>query len=154
MGLIPEGAKWYLADLVVAISVGTRKKVTVHVNTVLVRADAPRNAYDRALALGKREQMLRYENAAGEKVSFRFLGLRDLQVIHDDLEHGCELRYTQAVGRTMAQARALVTPRSRLGVFAPRVASRAPDYMSGDIRRALEAIAEKPSTKKRRRTRA
>jgi hypothetical protein len=74
-------------------------------------------------------------------VSFRFLGLRDLQVIHYELEHGCELRYTQAVGRTMAQARALVTPRSRLGVFAPRVPTRAPDYMSGNIRRALEVVA-------------
>ena len=152
MGFIPEGAKWYLADLVVAISVGTRKKVTVHVNTVLVRADAPREAHARALALGKEQQKLRYENAAGEKVSFRFLGLRDLQVIHDDLEHGCELRCTETVGRTMAQARALVTPRSRLGVFAPRVPSRAPDYMSGDIRQALEVIAEKPSTKRRRRS--
>jgi hypothetical protein len=154
MGFIPEAAKWYLADLVIATSVGTRKKVTVHVNTVLVRADAPRDAHARALALGKEQQKLRYENAAGDKVSFRFLGLRDLQVVHDDLEHGCELRYTQAVRRTMAQARALVTPRSRLAVFAPRVPSRAPDYMSGDIRRALDVIAGESCTKKRRRTRA
>lgn len=56
MGFIPQGAKWYLADLVVAICVGTRKKVTVHVNTVLVRANAPREACARALALGKERQ--------------------------------------------------------------------------------------------------
>jgi hypothetical protein len=63
MGFIPE-ARWYLADLVVAISVGKRKKVAVHVNTVLFRADSPSEAYEGALALGRQEE-LRYENAKG-----------------------------------------------------------------------------------------
>jgi len=150
MAFIPDGAKWYLADLVVAISVGSRKKVTVHVNTVLVRADSPTEAHEKALALGRQEE-LRYENAQGEKVRFRFLGLRDLNVIHDELEHGCELIYSERLGRTMSQAKALVSRRSQLGVFAPRVPSRAPDYMSGDIRRELEVAMKEAATKPRRR---
>lgn len=137
MGDIPEGAKWYVATLVVAISVGRRTRRTVHVNTVLVRADSPTEAHEEALALGRREE-LRYQNGKGEKVRFKFLGLRDLNVVHDELEHGCELLYSERLGKTLSQAKALVTRRSRLSVFAPRRPSRAPDYVSGDIRRAME----------------
>jgi hypothetical protein len=137
MAYIPQGAKWYVADLVIAISVGGRKRLTVHLNTVLVRADSPTEAYERSVSLGREHQMT-YRNAAGERVHFKFLGLAELTVIHDDLEHGCELLYRQKLGRTQTQARSLVTPRSRLGVFSPPIPNRAPDYMSGDIRRELE----------------
>jgi hypothetical protein len=150
MGFIPEGAKWYLAELVVAISVGRRKKVTVHVNTVLVGADSPTEAHEKARALGRQEE-LRYQNAKGEKVRFRFLGLRDLNVIHDELEHGCELVFSESRGKTMSQAKALVPRRSQLGVFAARVPSRAPHYMSGDIRRELEEAMKRRVTKPRAR---
>jgi len=154
MGFIPVGAKWYLAELVIAISVGRRKNVTVHVNTVLVRADSPTEAFEKALALGWQEE-LRYENAKGEKVRFKFLGLRDLNVIHDELGHGCELSYSERLGQTKTQAKALVSRRQRLGVFAPRVPSRAPDYMSGEIVRKLEeAMRERATTPRGRRRRA
>jgi hypothetical protein len=80
------------------------------------------------------------------RVRFKFLGLGDLNVIHDDLEHGCELIFRERLGRTMSQAQALVTRRPQLGVFAPSVPSRAPDYMSGEIRRKLEdAMKDAPS---------
>jgi hypothetical protein len=151
MGFIPKGAKWYLAELVVAILVGRRKNVTVHINTVLVRGDSPVEAHQKALALGKGEE-IRYDNTDGERVQFKFLGLRDLNVIHDDLEHGCELIYSERLGQTMSQAKAMVSRRQKLGVFAPRVPSRAPDDTSGDIRRELEqAMKRKPSRRKGRR---
>ena len=152
MGFIPEGARWYLAELVIAISVGGRTKVTVHVNTVLVSADSPIEAHEKAVALG-RQQELRYENAKGEMVRFKFLGLRDLNVVHDELEHGCELLYSERLGQTRSQAKALVSRRRDLGVFAPRVPSRAPDYMSGDIRRKLEEAMKGAVTKPRGRSR-
>lgn len=148
MAFIPRGAKWYLARLVVAISVGRRKTVTVHVNTVLVRADSPNEAHEKALALGRSEE-IRYENAKGEKVRFDFLGLRELTVIHDELEHGAELAFSESLGRTRAQARALVSRRSALGVFAPRIPSAAPDYMSGELRKKLEAAMSGSATKPR-----
>lgn len=152
MGFIPEGAEWYVAQLVVAISVGGRKKVTTHVNTVLVRADSPTEAYAKALSLGRQEEA-RYQNARGEQVRLRFLGLRDLSVIHDELEHGCELLFSERLGQTMSQAKALVSRRQRLGVFAPRVPSGAPDYMSGDIRRMLEHAMKRRDTGSRREAR-
>ncbi len=146
MGFFPKGARWYLAQLVIAISVGRRKRVTVHVNTVLVRAGSPTEAFEKAHALG-RQEALRYENAKGEKVRFNFLGLRDLNVIHDELEHGSELTYSERLGQTKAQARALVSRRQQLGVFAPRVPSRSPDYMSGEIRRELEDVMKRRASK-------
>ena len=152
MGFIPEGAKWYLAELVSAISVGGRKKVTVHVNTFLVRADSPMEAHEKAVALGRQEE-LRYENAKGEMVRFKFLGLRELNVVHDELKHGCQLLYSERLGQTRSQAKALVSRRSLLGVFAPRVPSRAPDYMSGDIRRELEEAMKRRVTKPKVRSR-
>lgn len=123
---IPEGAKWFLADLVLAIRVGNRKRVTVHVNTVLVRADSPTEAFKKATALGQGEE-LNYENAAGEPVRFSFLGLKNLDLVDDELEHGCELRFTESIGRTTKKARAMVAPRRRLSVFRPRKPSAAPN---------------------------
>lgn len=153
MGFIPLGAKWYVAKLVVAISVGHRKKVTVHINTVLVRADSPSEAYDKALALGRQER-LAYRNTAGEKVRIRFLGLRDLSVIHDELTHGCELVFSERLGKTISQAKALVSRKRELGVFAPIVPTRAPNYMSADIVRELkEALKMKSRVIKQSRQR-
>jgi len=123
---------------VVVIRVGQRKRVTVHVNTVLVRANTPGAAFKKAVELGRRENSTD-ENAAGEFVRSTFLGLKNLDVVHDELEHGCELRFTESVGRTMKKARALVAPHRTLGVFRPREPSRAPDYVSGQLRRQLEA---------------
>ena len=140
---IPEGAKWFLADLVLAIRVGKGKRVTVHVNTVLVRADSPTEAFKKAAELGRSEE-LTYENAAGEPVRFTFLGLKNLDVVHDELEHGSELRFTESIGRTMKKARALVARRRRLSVFRPREPSAAPDYASGSLRRELEAAMKAP----------
>lgn len=140
---IPEDARWFLADLVLAIRVGKRKRVTVHVNTVLVRADSASEAFKKAIELGRREEMT-YENAAGERVRFTFLGLKNLDVVHDELEHGGELRFTESIGRTMKKARALVAPRGRLGVFRPREPSAAPDYASGRLRRQVEAAMKAP----------
>jgi Domain of unknown function (DUF4288) len=84
MGYVPKDVKWFLADLVVAIAVEGTPELIVHVNTVLVRANSATVAYRRALALGRRER-LQYRNASGQQVTCRFLGLAELNVVHDDL---------------------------------------------------------------------
>ncbi len=104
MGYIPRDAKWYVADLVVSISVGRRKKVTVHVNTVLIRADSPAEAHEKAHALGQQHEA-RYPNEKGEAVRLEFLGLGELNVIHDGLEDGCELYWAQTVVHSPASPR-------------------------------------------------
>ena len=46
----------------------------------------------KSLELGKRCDVT-YSNERGKKVSIRFRGLHELQVIHEDLAHGSELSY-------------------------------------------------------------
>lgn len=121
---IPEDAEWYLADCVEAIRVGRHQEITVHVNTLLVRADSPAEAYRKAMRFG-RQGNGSYRNERGELVRVRFLGLAELNVVHEPLEDGSELTYRRRIARSAEQAHRLVTPRTRLAVFRPReVANR------------------------------
>ena len=52
MGDIPENAKWYLADIVQEITVEDDPHNVVHTNLVLIRADSPEEAYQKAMELG------------------------------------------------------------------------------------------------------
>ncbi len=52
MGYIPEDAKWYLADIVQQITVEDEPRNVVHTNLVLIRADSPEEAYQKAIELG------------------------------------------------------------------------------------------------------
>src|SRR5579863_4315345 len=97
MAYIPSDAKWYLAEIVEEIRIESEPENTVHTNTVLVRADSPEEAYQSALALGK-EGEITYTNPDGKTVNVHFRGLRDLNVIHGELEHGTELIYDKQTG--------------------------------------------------------
>jgi hypothetical protein len=52
LGYIPKSAKWYLAEIVEQITVEGDPRSVVHTNLVLVRADSPEEAYQRAIELG------------------------------------------------------------------------------------------------------
>lgn len=101
MAYIPPRAKWYIAEIVEHLRVQGDRRAVVHVNLCLIEATGPANAYRKALALGRAAEMT-YLNPKGRKVSIEFLGLRDLNVIHDPLEHGAELLYRRYVGLTSA----------------------------------------------------
>ena len=94
MAYIPPDAKWYIADVVMQIRVDGDPRTLVHINTLLVRADSPDEAYEKALDLGRGQDSI-YENPEGREVSITFRGLQDLNVIHDPLEHGAELCYAE-----------------------------------------------------------
>src|SRR4051812_35420947 len=115
MGHILDDAEWYIADLVEEIVVEDDQRNVVHCNLVLVRADSPEQAYERAVELG-RDSETSYLNSQGKRVEVRFRGLCDLNVIHDGLEHGSELTYTRKVGMTPEQVARLVAPKERLSV--------------------------------------
>src|SRR6202521_1398870 len=97
MGFIPKDAKWYLADIVEEIRVEGDRRNVVHTNLALVRADSPDEAYAKAIALGKRGNT-KYKNPEGKMVTIRFRGLKELNVIHDELEHGCEITFGEDIG--------------------------------------------------------
>lgn len=139
MGYIPKSAKWYLAEIVEQITVDGDPRNVIHTNLVLVRADSPEEAYQKALELGSAGEQA-YENIAGKSVTCPFMGLHDLNVIHGELEHGTELIYREDAELDESAIREWVTPKEGLGVFLPITPSTGPDYRSRDI---VEEIYER-----------
>ena len=116
---IPKDAKWYLADIVMEFKVGTDDGNTIHSNLRLVRADSPEEAYEKALLLGKEAELV-YDNTDGEKVIVSFRGLRDLNVIYDEFEHGAEILYSEYEDLSEDALAKMITPKEQLSIFEPR----------------------------------
>jgi hypothetical protein len=133
MAYIPKDAEWFLAQLVTEIRVGGSKRNVVHIDYVIIRAKTPQTAFARAMALGKRGTMT-YKNESGETVKLRFRGLRDLDVIHDPLEDGCEIMFLEKLGMTEKGIKKLVRVKKDLEIFQPiRERKGRPDYSSKEI---------------------
>ena len=141
MPFIPSDAKWYVAELIEEIRVEADPRTVVHCNLVLVRADSPEEAYERALDLG-REHETTYENLEGRKVTSSFRGLRDLCVVHDELEHGAELMYVRHLGLQPDEIQRLVRRKEELGVFAADSEEEFPDYADGELMRELNKLID------------
>jgi hypothetical protein len=69
-----------------------------------------------------------YQNPKGLKVTSTFRGLNDLGVVHDPLEHGAELEYTEQVNMDEAVLKKWISRKEDLSVFAPVEPSSGPDY--------------------------
>lgn len=137
MAYIPKDAKWWIAELVEEIRVQGEKQNVVHLNTLLIRADSPDEAYERALELG-RAGNTQYENPARRKVRIRFRGISHLDVIHDELEHGAELWFDEKRGVSEDRIRHRLKRKHELEAFLPpgymRKRFRArPDYSSREV---------------------
>ena len=143
MGFIPKNAVWYLAEIVEQINVEGHAGNIVHTNVVLIRASSPEDAYQKALELGNIKN-ISYENPDGKRVEIRFKGLHDLNVIHDELEHGAELMYAEHNDMDDEAVQRWVTRKEELGVFAPITPSAGPDYSSGEIMKKVDAMLKNP----------
>ena len=141
MAYIPDNAKWYLATLVEEIAVEGDSRNVVHENLVLVRADSPEQAYENALDLGKNSEVS-YGNPEGRLVRIRFRGLSELNVVHDELEHGAELSYQQLVGVPEEQIRGLLRRKEDLAVFQPISPAVGPNYSSGEVLEAAKRLID------------
>ena len=120
-----------LGRYVLEITVEEPRNV-VHTNLVLIRADSPEEAYQKAMGLGRGSDQS-YENPDRKLITFRFRGLRDLNVIHDELGHGTELIYSEDIGMDETSIQKWVTPKDELSVFTPISPSPRPDYRSRDV---------------------
>ena len=135
MGYVPKDAKWYIAEIVEEITVEGDPRNVVHVNFNLIRADSPEDAYEKALECGRQGET-QYANPQGQLVRIRFCGLRDLNVIDYELEHGAELMFEKRVGVSVDELRRLITPKEKLEVFVPwrpPDLSKEPDYASQEV---------------------
>ncbi len=141
---VPESNKsdggWYLADLIVEMTVGDQPLRAVHVNSVLVRAPDADEAYKLSIALG-RDFDDEDVNPAGEAVTTRFVGLKQLSYIDTDLEHGTEICYRETFHPVDGDVPLPIRLREELDVFlAPHSSIKKPiDYSSGRI--VAEALA-------------
>lgn len=119
MAFIPEDARWYLADVVLEHIVEGDPRNVVHVNTLLIEADSAERAYKKARALGREAEKV-FENSDGKNVRVIFRGLRELNVIHEPLEHGSELTYEYHESVPERELAGWVSPKKSLAVFRER----------------------------------
>ena len=141
MGYIPADAKWYLADIVIEHEIEDDPRNVVHINTMLIRASSPERAYARALKMG-RETEQEYKNTENKTVRVMFRGLRDLNVIYDDLRSGSELIFYEKIDQTEEQVANLISTKNELSVFETRrkPSKHKPNYMPGSIWKMLKEV--------------
>lgn len=145
MAYVPRDAEWFLAQLVEKLQIQGRKRNAVHINYVLIRASTPSEAYQKAIELGRRANGT-WKNPDGRRVQRRFVGLRDLDVICEPLEQGCEIMSVERLGLSRTGLRKLVRKKSELEVFLPiRPRRGRPDYSSKEI---LEMAAKEIKSEK------
>lgn len=126
-------AQWYYATLVIKIEVEGDPRTVVHLNTVLISADDSEHAYERAIEVGRSHE---YEdiNPFGKRVVSSFVGVRELDLILDELEHGAEIFYSERVGLSPEAVSELVRPHDALALFSDtQRPSDRPNYSSVEI---------------------
>jgi hypothetical protein len=133
--------EWYLAELVVKITVADDPRNVVHQNLVLIRADSAEEAYEKAIQLGKKEEIY-YDNPAGKAVHSYFEGISDLVDIEEDLADGAELDFHSTVAMPEEKIRSLVKPRECLRAFLPPKRVDGPDYTSREIMAMVARMME------------
>ena len=138
--------KWFLAELVMKITVADDPRNVVHQNLVLVRASSADEAYEKALRFGKNGE-ISYDNPAGKTVQISFEGVSDLIDIYEDLEDGSELDFHYTVDKPEERIQSLVLPRERLRAFLPPRRAEEPDYTSAEIMAEVERLMEIASQK-------
>jgi hypothetical protein len=133
MANIPENVKWYLAELVEEIKIEGERENVIHNNLVLIYANSPEEAYEKAMARGK-EVSDTYENPDGKHVTVTFRGLSDLNVILDELEDGAEIAYEEMTGLSESEIAEMLPPKEQLSVFLEEEPDPSrPNNMSKDV---------------------
>jgi hypothetical protein len=134
MGHIPAGAEWYIADLVMEITVHGETLNVVHRNLTLIHAASPEEAYEKAQRIGHENETC-YHNRKNQSVEIQFRGIAKLDVIYEPLEDGSELAFDELVGVSSDDIRRMIPLRDQLDVFTPPApgTERNPDYGSQDV---------------------
>ncbi len=140
MAYIPKDAEWYIAELICEIKVDGDSRNVVHRNFVLISAASPEDAYTKALEFGNSAETS-YDNPEGKQVSIRFRGLGDLNVVHERLEDGAELMYSEELDVSEDELTRQVRAKSDLTVFQSDVqAPKRPDFRSEEVVSEVEKI--------------
>jgi hypothetical protein len=151
MAFIPNDAEWYVADLIEEIRVAGRRRNTVWINTVLIEANSPEDAYRKSLEVG-RSGNTSYKNVYGERVSCKFRGIFQLNVIYEELKHGCELFFRSKPPLAESGIKRLLRKKQDLAVFSdfrPHTNKRLiSKRVADELKRRLKNKKSKPESAK------
>jgi hypothetical protein len=111
---IPKDMEWFLADVIQELKVANAEDSAVWINTHLIRANSPDEAYEKALNLGKLYEDT-WTNSDGEQVISRFRGLRDLLLVYEKLEDGAEIMWEEQEDVSEQDIQEMIKPRTQLG---------------------------------------
>ncbi len=130
--------KWFVAEIIVEIKVGKQPNNVVHTNTLLIEAVNAEEAYRKSIKLGEAENS-EYKNPKGEIVTSKFRGLRDINQVHEDLEHGTELFYEEDIDIPEKKILSWATSKDELTIFRKsQKPKNMPDYSDGEIAQAYD----------------
>jgi hypothetical protein len=114
---LPKETKWYIShELLYAETKkeAPTERLTVWENLILIRAKSRDEAYKKAMKHGKiSEDKVKIDGKPGE---LKFLGLRDLVLIYDELEDGAELEWHETQ-LTKTKMKKLLRAKKRLHAF-------------------------------------
>ena len=99
--------KWYVAEVIVRCRVGkaSRRRTLYDRQIKVLRAATDELAYERGLELGRAENHS-YKNSAGERVSWEFLGLGNLEeLLEKTISDGTEIHSRLERGNPKSQVR-------------------------------------------------
>lgn len=142
MGYIPQDAEWYIAELIMEITVHGGRCNVIHRNLTLINAHSPDEAYSKAIRTGKGGET-QYRNLKDQLVDIRFRGISTLDVIYDPLVDGAEISFLEELAVPETKIQSMLSPKGKLAVFtAPRPGEeRDPDYRSkAVVERAVKML--------------
>ena len=152
MGHIPDNAEWYIANLVMEITVSGARSNVVHRNLVLISASSPEEAYIKAAENGRSAET-EYKNLKDQLVQIRFRGIAQLDVLYEPLADGSELNFEERLAVTEPEIQAMIPPKERLNIFTPPTPGldKDPDYRSAAvIEMAVAMLDQKPDDREGR----
>jgi len=145
MNSIREDTEWYIAEVVMEITVRGATRNAIHLNLILISAISPEEAYRKATRFGYQAETS-YENPSGQTVEIRFRGIARLdEAVDGTLEDGSELIFEERFGVSPTEIEKMIPPKHNLAVFvSPRPGGkRDPDYRSAAVmQRAVEMLKE------------
>jgi hypothetical protein len=124
---------WYIAELIIEMSIEKEARNVVHVNSHLIRAKTNTDARRKATEIGK-QSTNSYKNTEGRRVKIRFRGIRGLFELSEGVENGAEILWEEHIGITESKIK------SWLCLTSKKSKSRrsTPNYMPESVIKDLE----------------
>lgn len=135
--------KWYLATIVMIITIENERKNVVHKNLHLIQAESGEAAYDKALALGN-DSETSHLNSKDQLVNISFYGLAELEeTVELDIYDGMELTFNEFEDVSSNELKKFVPFKKDLSIFFTKsstVKENELDYGSKEIRTMVKNL--------------